>query len=603
MERRFCKTPLSEVTRDLVDCALGRCAADVVIENATLVNVITAELQEGISVAFRCGRIAYVGPSAEHCVGDRTKVIDAEGRFLAPGFLDGHIHVESSMCSVGEYARAVVPHGTVGIYWDPHEVCNVLGVEGVRLMSQDACRTPLKAMVTVPSCVPAVPGFEDSGAELGVQDIAEMMDWDDVVGLGEMMNYPGVLAGDEGPHGEIKATLDADGIVTGHYASSDMDRGLCAYIASGARCCHESTDPEEALAKMRLGMYAQFREGSAWRDLADLAKLITEAPSGFDSRFACLVSDDVHPRTLMEHGHLDHVVRRAVEEGIDPITAIQMVTVNTAQCFRADADFGVVAPGRCADVVLLDSLEECRVKSVFIDGEEVARDGKALFELPSFEYPSWALESVRVGERIDAASFRVPAPEGSVESVFCRAIEVTPARAGTVERIVELPVDDHGLVEGSVAADALKTFVFERHRATGKKAFGFVKGLGIKRGAMASTVAHDAHNLLVVGTNDEDMALAANALVACGGGRVVVADGEVLACTPLPIAGLMSDRPVEEVAALVAREERAWEEIGCTLPSPFMTLALVPLACIPELRLTDRGLVDCRTFEFVEVFA
>lgn len=602
MERHFCKKPLSEVTRELAACALGREAADTVIENATLVNVVTAELQEGVSVAFRCGRIAYVGPSARHCVGERTKVVDAEGRYLAPGFLDGHIHVESSMCSAGEYARAVVPHGTVGIYWDPHEVCNVLGIEGVRLMSQDAERTPLKAMVTVPSCVPAVPGFEDSGAEVTASDIAEMMGWDGVDGLGEMMNYPGVLAGDDGPHDEIKATLEADGVVTGHYASADVDRGLCAYVASGARCCHESTDPEEALAKMRLGMYAQFREGSAWRDLADLAKLVTEAPKGFDTRYACLVSDDVHPRTLMEHGHLDHVVRRAVEEGIDPITAIQMVTVNTAQCFFADADFGIVAPGRCADVVLLDSLEECRVHSVFIDGEEVARDGKALFELPPFEYPSWAVDTMHVKDAVDESSFAIPAPEGAGSAVACRAIEVTPARAGTTERVVELPVVD-GLVQGSVEADVLKTFVFERHHATGNKACGFVKGLGIKRGAMASTVAHDAHNLLVVGVDDSDMALAARVLLESGGGRAVVADGKVLSHVPLPIAGLMSDRPVEEVASLVEREERAWEEIGCSLPAPFMTLALVPLACIPELRLTDRGLVDCRTFDFVSLFA
>lgn len=601
MLNSFCKKPLWKVTRDLVACAQGRRAADVVIEHAVLVNVLTAELQPDTSVAFACGRIAYVGPSAAHCIGEHTQVVDATGLYLAPGFLDGHIHVESSMVSVGEYARATVPHGTVGIYWDPHEVCNVLGLAGVRLMAEDARRVPLKAMITTPSCVPAVPGFEDTGSSIDADDIRESMEWDEVVGLGEMMNFPGILAGADLAHDEVAATLAADKIVTGHYSVPETDRGLNAYAAAGIRCCHESTRALDAVAKMRLGMYAQFREGSAWRDLHELARAITEAPAGFDTRFACLVTDDVHPNTLVANGHLDHVVRRAVEEGIDIMSALQMVTINTAQSFRMDHELGCIAPGRCADAVLIDDLERCRVVRVFIDGEEVARDGAPLFEFERSEYPAWALSSMHVRDAITPATFAVPAPADASATARARVIEVIPGRTSTIEAFADLPIVG-GCVQGDSSQDVLKTFVFERHHETGSFSSGFVKGFGITDGAMASTVAHDAHNLLVLGTNDDDMALAANTLIACGGGSAVVAHGEVLACVPLPFAGLMSLESVEYVASLVEAEERAWEKIGCMLPSPFMTMALIPLACLPELRLTDRGLVDCRTFEFTDVF-
>ncbi|MDR0513574.1 MAG: adenine deaminase, partial [Coriobacteriaceae bacterium] len=530
------------------------------------------------------------------------RVIDAQGHYLAPAFLDGHIHVESSMLSASQYARAVVPHGTAGIFWDPHEVCNVLGFEGVKLMSQDAKRTPLKAMITMPSCVPAVPGFEDTGSAILAADVAGAMDLDEIVGLGEMMNFPGILFCEENAHGEVAATLEAGKIVTGHYSVPETDRGLNAYVACGIRCCHESTRAEDALAKMRLGMYAQFREGSAWHDLHELAAVVTQgAGSGLDTRFACLISDDTHPNTLASQGHLDHIIRRAIEEGIAPMTAIQMATINTAQCYQVDHELGSIAPGKCADMVLISDLRHCTVTRTIIDGEVVAEDGRALFEAEPFEYPEWATRSMHLKEPITPDSFKVKAPEGAAALVHTRVIEVVPAKVGTFEAFVDLPVCE-GLVESDTAQDVLKTFVFERHHATGAFAYGFTKGFGIKRGAMASTVAHDAHNLLVLGTNDQDMALAANTLVESGGGSVVVCDGQVLGHVPLPVAGLMNPASLEEVAALVAEEEKAWEKIGCTMPSPFMTMALIPLACLPELRLTNRGLVDCRSFQFTDLF-
>lgn len=592
MKNHFCKYPLWKVSQTLAAVAQGRTPAELVVIHANLVNVCTHEILENCSVAVVCGRIALVG-DANHCVGPDTMVVDAQGQYLVPGFLDGHIHVESSMMGVGEYAKAVVPHGTVGIYMDPHEICNVLGLEGVKCMLEDAARTPLKAMLTTPSCVPAVPGFEDTGSFIGPKEVAETMTWDSCVGLGEMMNFPGILSGSDHAHGITGATLEADKIVTGHYSMPETGKGLNAYIASGVRCCHESTRAEDALAKMRLGMYAMFREGSAWHDLKEVAKSITQQK--VDTRFAVLISDDTHPHTLLSQGHMDHILRRAVEEGIDPITAIQMVTINCAQCFQMDHELGSVTPGKCADMVLLEDLENMKVAKVWIDGELAAENGRIPAPYAPYSYPDWATHSVHVGERITSDTFILPA---SKEKVTVRAIEVIPARVGSYERHVTLTAKE-GALCSDVEQDVLKTAVFERHHGTGKKGFGFVKGFGIRKGAMASTVAHDAHNLLVIGTNDQDMALAANTLIQCGGGMVAVQDGKVLGLVPLPIAGLMSDSSAQEMSRIVEHLEEAWKQIGCKMPSPFMTMALIALACLPELRLTDRGLVDCTSFQFV----
>jgi adenine deaminase len=603
MLNNFCKKPLWEVSRVLAEVAQGGVPAATVIRNVRLVNVCTHEVQEGVDVAIAEGRIAYVG-DAGHCIGEGTTVVDAGGAYLAPGFLDGHIHVESSMLGVGEYARAVLPHGTTGIYMDPHEICNVLGLDGVRLMAADGARTPLKAMITTPSCVPAVPGFEDTGAAIGPDEIAESMQWPSVVGLGEMMNFVGVLAGTEHAHGEVGATLRADKVVTGHYSMPEHDRGLNAYIASGVRCCHESTRAEDALAKMRLGMYAMLREGSAWHDLHEVVRAITEANPPIDTRFACLISDDTHPHTLVANGHIDHLLRRAVAEGLDAVTAIQMVTLNVATCFRMDNELGSVTPGKCADLVRLRDLQGFEVLRTWVDGDLVAEDGAIAFELEPFAYPEWATHSMHVGTTITPATFKIDATARGVaagaDTCEVRAIEIIPERVGTFEARVELPVVD-GCIEGDAAGDVLKTFVFERHRDTGSFGVGFTKGFGIRRGALASTVAHDAHNLLVMGASDEDMALAANTLIGCGGGMVAVRDGEVLGVLPLPIAGLMDDRGAAEMSGRVAALDDAWKEMGCTIEAPFMTMALIPLACLPELRLTNRGLVDCRTFEFTDL--
>lgn len=592
MQNKFCRVPLAECTRTLVDVAMGRKSADLVIRGAKLVNVCTGEVLDGYDVAVSCGRIAAIG-DVSASVGEGTTVIDAAGKYLAPAFLDGHIHIESSMLTAREYARAVIPHGTAGIYYDPHEICNVLGLDGVRYMMEDAARTPLKAMMTTPSCVPAVPGFEDTGAKMDAADVAETMTWDGCVGLGEMMNFPGILASAEPTHDIVAATLAAGKTVTGHFSIPDTGAALNAYVAAGVRCCHESTTAMSALEKMRRGMYAMLREGSAWHDLAEVAKAITQHK--VDSRYACLISDDTHPHTLIGAGHLDHIVRRAVEEGIDPVTAIRMVTINVAQCFGMDAELGSVTPSKCADMVLLTDLATCKVDEVFIDGVLVARGGKMLADLPTYTYPAAARDTVHLAP-ITEKDLRIPA-RGKVR---VHALEVIPGRVGSYDRLVDMTADG-GELKADGERDLLKACVFERHHGTGTVGRGFVKGFGICRGALAQTVAHDAHNLLVVGSNDADMVLAVNTLIKCGGGLVAVRDGEVLGLVPLPIAGLMNDVSVEEMDARVSALEDAWRALGCTLPSPFMTMALIPLACLPEIRLTNRGLVDCRTFTFMNL--
>lgn len=595
MYNKFCKKQLWECSKELTQVAMGTLPAEAVIKGAKLVNVCTKEIMDNTDVAIHSGRIALVG-DASHCIGENTKVYDAKGMYIAPGFLDGHIHIESSMLSAREYARAVIPHGTTGIYYDPHEICNVIGFKGVEIMMEDAAKTPLKAMLTLPSCVPAVPGFEDNGATVTSRDIAEQIKLDEAVGLGEMMNFPGINFANEETHAITGNTLKADKIVTGHYSVPDTGKGLNAYIASGVRCCHESTRAEDALQKMRLGMYAMMREGSAWHDVKEVVKAITE--NTVDTRYAVLVSDDAHPHTLLTDGHLDHIVRRAMEEGVDPITAIQMVTINCAQCFHMDNEIGSITPGKCADIVFIGSLDRLDIKKVMIDGDLVAENGRMLISIPEGSYPEYAMNTMKVGETITPETFKIKTEKEDTATV--RVIEIIPARVGDYERHITLKVEN-GLLNSDTEQDVLKTFVFERHNNTGKHGVGFVKGFNIKCGAMASTVAHDAHNLLVVGTNDEDMALAANTLISCGGGMCAVQNGKVLGCVELPLAGLMNNKTAEEMSEKVNNLDTAWKKIGCDIVSPFMTMALIPLACLPELRLTNRGLVDCTKFTFTEL--
>lgn len=585
--------PLHEMTKTLSAVAMGREKADLVILGGKLVNVNTKEIQPSIDVAVKGGRIALVGDAA-HCVGEETTVIDAAGRYLTPGFMDGHMHVESSMLTVSGYAKTVLPRGTSAIFMDPHEIANVLGVAGIRLMMDEAEGAGLRVYTTMPSCVPASPGFEDAGAVVSPSDVAEAMAMPHMAGLGEMMNFPGVVAGDPKVHEMIAATLSAGKCVTGHFSLPAEGRELSAYVAAGVRSCHESVRAEDAIAKMRLGMYAKIREGSAWRDLKEVVRAITE--HGVSSRFAILVSDDTHPDTLLTKGHLDHILRRAIAEGVDPVDAVSMVTLNVAECFFMAKDFGSIAPGKVADINILGDLTEVTVEQVFIGGEPVAENGRMLRDTPPVSYPAWAKDTVRLSGKLSASDFSMAAKG---EQAAVNVIEIIEARVGTVHVTETLDVRE-GAVMPSAALDVAKVAVFERHLRTGTSGLGFVKGFGFREGAVASTVAHDSHNLLIVGTSDKEMAFAGNRLAEAGGGMIAVRGEEVIALLPLPVAGLLSDRPAEEVARQVALLAKAWKTLGCGLVSPFMTMALLALPVIPELRITNRGLVDTVNFKFLD---
>ena len=594
---KFCKRPLYEVTQTLAKVAMGTEKAELVIRNARLVNVCTAEIQDGMDVAVSAGRIALVG-DASHCIGENTFVIDASGQYIAPGFIDSHTHVECSMITVSEYARAVVPHGTTAIFMDPHEVCNVCGPEGVKAMIDDAACSPLKAVANAPSCVPSNAGFEDTGSHIGPDEVREMMTWDGIMGLGEMMCYSKVLDADVNIHQELAETLKADQIITGHYPVEETGAGLNAYIASGIRCCHESVRAVDVLEKMRHGMYAQLRFGSVWQDMPVIIRAILDYK--IDDRFACLVSDDMQPDTLTEDGHMDHIIRHAVREGLDPIKAIQFATINPAACFRMDHEMGSITPGKCADIVFFSDLNDIRVTRTIIDGEIVSENGKMTAAVGKPCYPSFVYDTMHVGYPITPECFKIAAPEGT-DHVKARVIGIIPNHLENYECLTDLKVSD-GAVEADPAKDILKMAVFERHHAAGSKGCGFVKGFGLRKGAIAQTVAHDSHNLLVAGTNDKDMALAANTLIECSGGLCAVSDGKVLALVPLPIAGLMNDLPAEQMAGLLRKLNDACKQMGCVIDVPYMTMAYIPLACVPELRLTNRGLVDCRTFRFADIF-
>lgn len=592
------RSKLWEVTKELVATALGKMKADLVIKNGTLVNVYTGELVEKINVAVKGDRIAHIGNKIDNVIGDNTEVIDAKGNYLVPGFLDGHVHIESSMLLPSEFAKAVLPHGTTAVFADPHEIANVLGLKGIKLMLEDSKGLPLKVYIAVPSCVPAsFPEFETAGAAIGPQDVEEVLQWENVVALAEMMNYPGVLMGDDKVHGEIQVTLKHGKVVEGHYADPELDEKLSAYIAAGITSCHESTRRIDALERARRGIWAMIREGSAWHDLEEVIKAVTERR--IDTRKIILVTDDRHPEDILVEGHIDHVVRRAIQEGVDPITAIQMVTVNTAEHYKVDLDVGGIAPAKFADILIVEDLAKVEISMVIADGKVVAKDGKLAVDIKRKEMPEWATKTMNVKRKLTSEDFVIKAPikEGTVKA---HVVQVIEAKVTTKHLIEEIPVVNYEL-KPKVEDDIAKAAVIERHHASGDMGIGLVKGFGFKEGAIASTVAHDSHNLLVAGVNEEDMAFAANKLIDAGGGMIVVRNQEILGLVELPVAGLMSTEDAETVSEKVRKLAEGWRQIGRKMVSPFMTMALLSLSVLPELRITDQGIIDTLKFQKISL--
>lgn len=568
--------PSAEHLQRRLAVARGDAPADLVLKGGRVLSVFTGEvLQADVAI---CGE-HVAGLGSYH----GAEEVDVAGQVLVPGLLDGHMHLESTKLMLDEFARAVLPHGTTTVVIDPHEVANVFGLRGVRALLDSAGQVPLDYYVMVPSCVPAS-RFESSGATVTAADIRALVaERSDVIGLAEVMDFPAVAAGEPGMLAKLSAVLEAGGHLDGH-APGLSGPALNAYLAAGVGSDHECTDAAEALEKRRLGMWIMIREGSAARNLAALLPVVL----AHGTRNTMLCTDDREPDQLLRDGHIDDVVRKAIGLGCDPADAVVMATLNTARWHRRH-DLGAVAPGYLADIVAVPALSEFRPSMVWKRGRLAASGGQAV-PVPKARAPRWMHDSVRIPE-LTAADFLVEAA-GRVH-----VIGVEPDSL-TTRALVAEPGHSNGYATALPGRDLAKAAVIERHKGTGRIGIGFVSGFGLQRGALASTHAHDAHNLGVVGVDDADMALAANRLREIGGGQVAVLNGRVLAELPCPVAGLLSELPFEDVAAAAAALDTvAHADLGVRYPAPFMALSFLALSVIPELRITDRGLIDTVRFE------
>ena len=558
--------------------ARGEGRADLLLKNCRVVNVFSGGV-ERTSIAVAGGIIIGLGDYRA------KKVIDCRGAYCAPGFTDSHVHIESSMVTVPEYARAVVPRGTTTVVIDPHEIANVFGLSGIRYMLNASEGCPLNVYVMLSSCVPAC-GLDTSGAELTSSDLASLWSEERVLGLAEMMNYPGVLNRD--PEVMAKLRAAAGRPIDGHIPGLS-GKDLNAYIAAGVGSDHECSSLSEAREKLARGMYIMLREGSAAKNLKTLLPVCTPG----SCRRCLLATDDRHPEDLLAEGHIDYLLRTAIAEGIDPVDAIRMATLNAARYFGIPAA-GAVAPGYRADLVTFGSLKKMEIDRVFKDGRLVARGGKMVLKGWEPELPMLR-GSININWA-DLDDFRVPAGEGKA-----RVIGVVPDQIFT--RALRLTLKTRrGEAVSDLKRDILKIAVLERHTASGRVGVGFVRGFKLQSGALASSVAHDSHNIIVVGTDDKDMMTAVIEVVRMGGGQAVVEGDRVMAALPLPIAGIISPRPLAEVRRAVIALNTAVRRLGSTLQDPFMTLSFLALPPIPSLKITDRGLVDAENFKIVPLY-
>lgn len=563
---------------DRITIARGSKKAELVLKNSNVINVFTNEIIEA-DVAIEDGTIVGIG----HYEGEEE--IDLEGKYLCPGFIDGHVHIESSMVTPSQFAKAIVPRGTTTIIADPHEIANVKGIDGIRYILEDSKDIPLDVYVMLPSCVPATP-FENSGAKLYAEKLEGLIDEERVLGLGELMNYPGVINGDEDV---LKKILLAQGKKLDGHGPLIADKELNAYVVSGISTEHECSTIEEMQDRLRLGMYILIREGSAAKNLHELIKTVNK-----DNLRRCLFcSDDKHPEDILIDGHMDFNIKLAIKEGIDPIDAIKMATLNSAECYGLKGK-GAIAPGYIADLVVIDNLVDFNILNVFKEGKLVGEDLKPLFNVSKTDTSSVS-NAVNIQD-ITLSDLKIKLHSNSVN-----VIGVEPHSLVTKKLSREVKIEDGVFCYGN--EDILKIVVVERHLATGNVGLGLVEGFGLKNGAIGSTVAHDSHNIIVIGDNDEDILLCIKEIERMGGGVIIVSNGKVLNSLPLNIGGLMSESPLEEVNEKYKKMLKfAYEELQVNpLIEPFMTLSFMALPVIPELKLTDLGLFNVNDFQFIDI--
>ena len=577
---------IMDALRRHIKAARGELPADCVLRNANVVNVCSGECYLA-DVAIVDGSIVGISEAGAGQKYQGREERDLQGRWLAPGLIDGHMHIESTMLTLPEFARIVTPRGITAVMLDPHEFANVMGVAGIRYVLEAGRGLPLTSYILLSSCVPAS-AYESPYRALTAEDLLPLLAEERVLGLAEMMNMPGVLQGDEQVLAKVIATHQKGLVVDGH-APGLREHDLCAYAVAGVMSDHESTTLAEARQRIRLGMWLMIREGSAARNLDTLLPLIQELhpPRAF------FVTDDRDPQDLTSRGHIDSMVRRAIELGLDPVEAIRLASYNTAQYFRL-YHRGAIAPGCVADMVVLDDLRTFKVESVYKDGMLVAQGGKLLVDIPrtALHHSPHVTGTVHIGT-LTEADLRMPGTAGPVEIIGIEAGQIT-----TKHLQEEAPLKQ-GEIVADPERDLLKLAVIERHHATGHVGLGLVKGFGLKKGAIASSVAHDAHNLVIAGASDADIVRAAQVLQEIGGGFACVVDGEVRASVPLPIAGLVSPLPADELVQQLRTLDTVAAELGCTLEHPCMTLSFLSLSVIPSLKLTDQGLIDVETFSLI----
>lgn len=574
----------NNLLKKIIDVAMNRVPADLVIKRCNIVDVYNASIIKG-NIAICNGLIAGVGKY------EGLTEIDAEDKFAAPGFIDSHIHIESSYVSPEELGRLIVPHGTTTIIADPHEITNVCGLSGLSYMIEASKGTALNIKWMLPSCVPATP-FEHSGASIYAKDMEQVIGRDEILGLGEFMNFVGVIGANSDVLDKLMVAKNHNKPIDGH-SPGLSGNALNAYVFAGIHTDHECSTVEEMLDRLSRGMYVLMRQGSACHNLLELLKAVTPQ----NSRRCLLCSDDCQPKTILNVGHIDNHLRMCINAGIDPIMAIQMASLNAAECYGLN-DRGAIAPGLRADVVLFDNLMDFKVNKVFIEGQEAAADGNYLLPIKKHDI------SATKG-RFNVKAFSKDRLKLTLHSDMAHVITIIPGGVVTKKETAEITRNENGDFVYDISKDIAKIAVVERHQNTGNVAVGLLKGYGIKSGAIALSIAHDSHNIIVVGVNDDDMTYAVQKLIEQGGGIVIVDDQNVLECLPMPIAGLMSDQSGEWVDEKLTRiHQAAIELLGVNQNlEPVMLLCFMSLAVIPELKLTDMGLFDVNQFDFISIEA